>query len=164
MTQHHLEELKEDHLTKIREIYNYYILNSTATFHAHPLSIDEMRELVFFDNPKYKTFAILDGHDLCGYVILTQHKKREAYDGTAEVTVYLQPDCIGKGLGSLALRYIEDIAKKSNIHVLVATICGENNQSIGLFEKNSYFKCAHYKEVGQKFGKLLDLVAYQKIL
>jgi L-amino acid N-acyltransferase YncA len=50
------------------------------------------------------------------------------------------------------------------MHVLMATICGENDKSIRLFEKNGYFKCAHYKEVEEKFGELLDVVAYQKIL
>jgi L-amino acid N-acyltransferase YncA len=164
MNQYRLEELREEQLAKIIAIYNHYVLNSTDTFHAHPLTIQEMRELVFFANPKYKTFAIMDDYNLCGYVILTQYKKREAYDGTAEVTVYLQPDFIGKGLGSLAVRYIEDFAKKSNIHVLIATICGGNDKSIKLFEKNGYFKCAHYKEVGKKFGQLLDIVAYQKII
>jgi L-amino acid N-acyltransferase YncA len=164
MTQYRLEELREEQLPGIMEIYNYYVLNTTATFHAHPLTIDEMKELVFFVSPKYKTFAIMNDHNLCGYVILTQHKKREAYDGTAEVTVYLKPDCIGKGLGSLAVKHIEEIAKQRNIHVLVATICGENDKSIKLFEKNGYFKCAHYKEVGKKFEQLLDVVAYQRII
>ena len=64
----------------------------------------------------------------------------------------------------MAIRYIEEFAKKQKLHVLVATICGENEASIHLFAKNGYVKCAHYKEVGQKFGQLLDVVAYQKIL
>lgn len=164
MKQYYLENLKEEQLPKIMEIYNHYVLNTTATFHAHPLTFEEMKELVFFDNPIYKTFAIMDENNLCGYVILTQHKKREAYDSTAEVTVYLKPDFIGKGIGSLAVRHIEEVAKASNIHVLIATICGENDKSIKLFEKNGFFKCAHYKEVGKKFGQLLDVVAYQKII
>lgn len=90
--------------------------------------------------------------------------KREAYDGTAEVTIYLKTGFTGKGLGSMALKYVENHAKHQHLHVLVATICGENEESIRLFSKNGYDKCAHYKEVGQKFGQLLDVVAYQKIL
>lgn len=164
MTPYRLEELKEEQLPEIMELYNYYVLNSTATFHARSLTAGEMKELVFFDNPKYKTFAIMDDDNLCGYVLLTQHRKREAYDDTAEVTVYLKPEFIGKGLGSLAVQYIEAVAVKSGIHVLIATICGENDRSIKLFEKNGYFKCAHYQEVGRKFGQLLDVVAYQKII
>ncbi len=158
------DEIKEEHLEEVLKIYTHYVLNTNATFHAHALSKEEMRELVFFENLKYKTFVIKSADTICGYVILTQHKKREAYDGTAEVTIYLKPDFIGIGIGSQAVSFIEDIARQHNIHVLIATICGENSKSINLFERSGFSKCAHYKEVGKKFGQLLDVVAYQKII
>ena len=158
------EELSEEFLPEVLSIYTYYVLNSTATFHAHVLSLDEMREIVFFDSPKYKTYLIKSDASVCGYVLLTQYKKREAYDKTAEVTIYLKPECVGQGIGGKAVKFIEDIAVKQKLHVLVAVICGENSGSINLFERNGYEKCAHYKEVGMKFGKRLDIVAYQKII
>lgn len=158
------DEMKEEYLDEVLAIYSYYVLNTTATFHDRVLTTAEMREIVFFDTPRYKTFVILEDDSLCGYVLLAQHKKREAYDSTAEVSVYLKPGLGGRGIGSLALRHIEEYARKQKLHVLVATICGQNEESIGLFAKNGYRQCAHYREVGQKFGKLLDIVAYQKIL
>lgn len=158
------EEIQEEHLQTVLEIYTYYVLNTTATFHAHPLSLDEMKELVMFECPKYKTYVIFDEVDICGYVILTQHKKREAYGDTAEVTVYLKHDYVGRGVGSLAVKFIEEYGIAKELHVLIATICGENSKSIKVFERNGYVKCAHYKEVGRKFGQLLDVVAYQKII
>jgi len=158
------ETIKDEHMPIVMEIYNYYILNSTATFHAHVFDISEMKELLFFDTPKYKTFVIFADDEICGYVYLAQYRKREAYDRTAEVTVYLNPNYLGKGIGVLAVKHIEDFAKQKDIHVLIATICGENIKSICLFERSGYVKCAHYKEVGIKFGRLLDIVAYQKIL
>ena len=164
MNQYQFKQLEENGLQDVANIYNHYVLNTSATFHAHLISPDEMRELVFFENPKYKTFTIIDNQSLLGYLIITQHKKREAYDATAEVTIYLKPDFTGRGIGSPTLRFAEDIAIKSGIHVLIATICGENAASIKLFEKNGFIKCAHYKEVGKKFGQWLDVVAYQKLL
>jgi phosphinothricin acetyltransferase len=164
MLKYYFDEMKEDYLDEVLQIYTHYILHTTATFHVQGLTLEEMREGVFFDSEKYKTFVICTEANICGYVLITQHKKREAYDATAEVTVYLKPDFIGKGLGSMALEYIEEYARKQEIHVLVATICGENEESIRLFVKNGYNKCAHYKEVGQKFGQYLDIVAYQKII
>lgn len=158
------EEICDKYLSEVLSIYTYYVLNTTATFHAHALSESEMRELVFFDDPKYKTFIIKTEDIICGYVILTQYKKREAYDETAEVTVYLKSDYTSIGIGSLAVKYIEDYAKGQKMHVLIAGICGENTKSIKLFEKSGYKKCAHYEEVGKKFGKRLDVVYYQKIL
>lgn len=164
MAEYSLVAMHEDYLDAVLQIYTHYVLHSTATFHSRPPAADEMREMVFSDNPKYKTFVILKQDAVCGYVLTAQHKKREAYDATAEVSVYLKPGAVHHGAGSLAAQYIEAYAKQQGIHVLVATICGQNEASIGLFKKNGYSQCAHYKEVGQKFGQLLDIVAYQKII
>lgn len=164
MGKYSFHEMKEEYLDKVLQIYTHYVLNTTATFHSRQLTREEMSEIVFFNSEKYKTFVICEEADVCGYVLITQHKKREAYDGTAEVTIYLKPAYIGKGLGSMAIKHIEEYAKIQRLHVLVATICGQNEKSIRLFEKNGYSQCAHYKEVGQKFGQLLDIVVYQKII
>ncbi|MGE5405285.1 MAG: N-acetyltransferase family protein [Candidatus Saccharibacteria bacterium] len=158
------KEAKFEHLPKLLEIYTYYVLNTTATFHINPPTLSDMQELMFFEEPRYQTFIILISEVICGYVILSQFKKREAYDGTAEVTVYLSQDYIGKGIGGAAIRFIEKAASMSGIHTLIATICGDNNKSIKAFEVNGFTKCAHYKQVGEKFGQLLDVVAYQKII
>lgn len=156
--------MNEQYLDDVLQIYTHYVLNTTATFHAHSLTRAEMRDIVFFDKAKYKTYVICEEKEVCGYVLISQHKKREAYDGTAEVTIYLKPAFTGKGIGTIAIKHIEKYAKSQNLHVLVATICGENQKSIDLFTNNGYIKCAHYREVGQKFGQLLDVVAYQKII
>jgi phosphinothricin acetyltransferase len=156
--------MKEDYLDAVHQIYTHYILNTTATFHARQLSREEMRKIVFSDSDKYKTFVVLDADQVCGYALISQHKNREAYDETAEISIYLQTGYAGKGLGSFALKHVEDYARQQQLHVLIATICGENEASIRLFSQNGYEKCAHYREVGQKFGQRLDIVAYQKIL
>ncbi|MDF2590857.1 MAG: hypothetical protein K0S75_323 [Clostridia bacterium] len=164
MSDYTFQEVKEEHVSDLLEIYNYYVLNTTATFHSKPLTEEAMKGLVFFHDEKYRTFLIQKDDVISGYVLLTQHKSREAYDRTGEVTVYLRPDNIGSGIGSLAVGYIEKFAKDKGFHVLVATICGENEKSIKVFERNGYEKCAHYKQVGSKFNQWLDVVAYQKIL
>lgn len=164
MEKYCFHEMTDKYLDEVLQIYTHYVLHTSATFHARPLTRQEMRKLVFFDGEKYKTFVICAEAGVCGYVLITQHKNREAYDGTAEITVYLKPAYTGQGLGSMAISYIEEYAKRQKLHVLVATICGQNEASIRLFEKNGYSQCAHYKEVGQKFGQLLDVVAYQKII
>jgi L-amino acid N-acyltransferase YncA len=157
-------EASEEHILDLLNIYNYYVLNTTATFHSKSLTEEAMKGLIFFNNPKYRTFVIIKDEIISGYVYLTQHKSREAYDRTGEVTVYLRPDNVGAGIGSLAVEYIEKFAKEHDFHVLIATISGENYKSIKVFERNGYEKCAHYKQVGSKFNQWLDVVAYQKIL
>lgn len=158
------KRVEEEHIAALREIYLYYINHSTATFHKREISMEEMRHLLIFDNPKYESYGIWHEEALCGYVILTQYKEREAFDYTAEVTIYLKNGYEGRGIGHKAIQFIEARARTKEIHTLLALICGENTASIALFEKNHYRKCAEYKEVGFKFDKWLDLVCYQKMI
>lgn len=157
-------EITEAYLPQVLEIYNHYIENSTATFHIQPLTLEEMRRIVFFPDPRLKTYLVLDRENLAGYCILGRYKEREAYGITAEVTIYLHPKYTGRGIGSQALKFIERLARQNQFHSLLSGTCGENSASIKLFEKNGYTRCAHYREIGKKFGRLLDLVYYQKLL
>jgi L-amino acid N-acyltransferase YncA len=149
-------------LAAILAIYNDYILNSTATFHSEKLSKNDLEEFLYVSHLKYPSFLIRGNDEIIGYCFLTQYKKRQAYDRSAEMSIYLKPEFTGKGIGLVALNHLEAAAKKAGIHVLVGTICGENHASIRLMEKSGYSKCAHLKNIGEKFGKILDVVVYQK--
>ena len=59
---------------------------------------------------------------------------------------------------------LKPLFDSSGFRVLIGIISADNKQSIALVEKCGFEKCAHFKEVGEKFGKILDVVAYQKIL
>lgn len=159
-----LRELKESDLAIVKEIYDYYILNSTATFHTQAISFDELKEFMYVGDAKYKAFLILFEGVVCGYCYFAPYKKRQAYAKTAEVTLYLKADSGGKGIGSYVLSLLETIALDNGINNLLGIITGENVNSIKLFERCGYNKCGHFVEVGEKFGRLLDVLAYQKIL
>jgi L-amino acid N-acyltransferase YncA len=158
------EEVRASHLNSLLNIYNYYIKNSTSTFHEKELTADEMRNLLFFNDNRHKAFSIFIGDQIVGYVLIAKHKQREAYDATGEIAIYIHKDYVHRGIGREALKFIENYAKSKDYHALIATICAENFESIKLFETGDYSKCAHFREVGKKFGKLLDVVSYQKIL
>lgn len=76
MRKYYFDEMKEEYLEDVLEIYNHYVLNTTATFHSHALQQAEMREIVFFAGEKYKTFVVCIKDVVCGYALITQHKKR----------------------------------------------------------------------------------------
>ena len=145
-------------------VYNYYVRTSTATFHTEEIDETTFRGLLFPGYPRYDSWAVVVEGKAVGYVILARYKPREAYDGTAEVTIYLDPAFSAKGLGSAALTFVEARAREREFHNLLAIICGENTASIRLFEKHGYKQCAHYHEVGRKFGRWLDVVSYEKLL
>ncbi|PWG78490.1 GNAT family N-acetyltransferase [Pararcticibacter amylolyticus] len=158
------KEITKDDFTVIKEIYDHYILHSTATFHTEEVSLEELKEIIPLGHAKYKSFLIYDRDSVCGYCYMAPYKKRQAYDRSAEVTLYLRPGCTGRGIGRKAMEKMEEVASANEIKVLLGIITGENTDSIRLFERNGYEKCAHFKGVGEKFNRVLDVVAYQKML
>lgn len=155
-------ELHNEDMEFVKSIYEYYVENSTATFHTGTISIDELKEFIFINHSVYKSFIIIYNNQPVGYCYFNQYKKRQAYDRTAEVTLYIDHAYHGKGIGLSSMQYIETIAREAGLKNLLGIITGENTPSINLFEKCGYEKCAHFKNIGEKFNRLLDVVAFQK--
>ncbi len=158
--------VEKDDIPQIKALYNEYVQTSTATFHYEPRTEIEMAVMLLSEDAEYLTesWIVFYKNEMAGYAYFTPYKKREAYKCSAEATLYLKPEMTGKGIGKTLLAMMEKRAKEAGIHTLMAVICGENTASIALFEKSGYEKCAHLKEVGRKFDRLLDVVMYQKML
>ncbi|SFW17258.1 phosphinothricin acetyltransferase [Sinomicrobium oceani] len=157
-------ELQQEDFPEIKKIYDWYIAHSTATFHTEPVTITELKEFIYTGHPLYIAALIYADDEIAGYLYMTPYKKRQAYNRTAEVTLYLKPEMSGKGIGRKAMNYLEERAVVNGLKNLLGIITGDNTASISLFEKCGYTRCACFKNVGEKFGKILDVVAYQKEL
>lgn len=162
----HIEfkDLQSSSYHEVKEIYDWYILNSTATFHTEPITVEQLKEFVFVGHQLYPSYLMYVDGDVAGYCYLTAYRNRQAYLRTAEITVYLKQGFTGKGLGRVALNHLEQKAIGNGLKNLIATIAGENHASIELFRKMAYVQCAHFKNIGEKFGRILDVVIFQKEL
>lgn len=156
--------IKNSDFEAIKDIYNYYVLNTTVTFQVKPVDTDELKNHILVDHPVYKSILIKSDDVICGYGHLYQYRSKEAYKKTAEIGIYIKPEYTGRGIGNKVAAVLEKEAKECGIKVILAFICGENTGSINFFESLNYEKCAHFKRVGEKFGRRLDVVAYQKEL
>ncbi|KUO76368.1 MAG: hypothetical protein APF77_06620 [Clostridia bacterium BRH_c25] len=157
-------EAKEEDLNIILEIYNYYIVNTTATFDYDKITLEELKNRVFINHKKYKTFLVYAHNELLGFCFLTQFRKKPAYDKTVELGLYLKPQFTGKGSGLEIINYMENIAKGNQFEIMIASVSGENIPSIKLFRKLGYEQCAHYKGIAVKFGRKVDIVDFQKVI
>lgn len=154
----------ETDLSLLAGIINHYIEHTTVSFHTEKLQPDDMRDKVFFVNPAFQAFTIKYGEEVIGYCAISPWKKQQAYRHTAEVNIYLSPSYTGAGIGGKAVLHLEAHAKANNIQNLIAGLCSENLPSRRLFEKAGFVHCAHFRSVGEKFGRILDTVYLQKIL
>ena len=154
---------KLDDLNAITEIYNEAILTTDATFDTEPKTKAEQR--VWFANhgPKNPILvAELDGA-VVGWASLSEWSDRCAYADTAEISLYVKQGFRSRGIGRRLLKSIIQKGEKVGLHTVIARITEGNKQSIRLHESVGFEHIGIMREVGQKFGKLLDVCLMQKI-
>jgi len=154
---------KLDDLDTITDIYNEAILTTDATFDVELKTEAEQR--VWFANhgPKNPILvAELDGV-VVGWASLSQWSDRCAYSDTAEISLYVKQEFRSRGIGGRLLESIVREGEKVGLHTIVARITEGNKESIHLHESVGFEHIGVMREVGQKFGKLLDVCLMQKI-
>jgi len=151
-------------LDAITEIYNDAIRKTVATFDTAPKSPQEQRVWLDSHGAKYPiVVGEIDGV-IVGWASLSLYSDRCAYSDTAEISVYIAELHRGKGFGRKILEKIIHLGQDVGLHVLIARIAEGNEKSIHLFDSVGFTHVGVLKEVGRKFGKLLDVYLMQKIL
>ena len=154
--------MSERDIYEALNIYNFYIINSTATFYYNNISIDEFKSVISINKTNSISKAIYYKNELIGFCFITQYRNKDAYRRTAEIGIYFKDNYTKMGFGKRAVSYLEKAAMKIGYKVIIASIAGENSNSIRLFEKLGYVKCAHYKAIAEKFNGLQDIIDLQK--
>jgi phosphinothricin acetyltransferase len=151
-------------INAITEIYNDAILNTNATFDTDIKSISEQKK--WFKNHGSKNPIIIAelNRQIVGWAALSKYNSKCAYSDTAELSLYVNKNHQGKGIGKELMNYILKKGEKVGIHTVVARITEGNDSSIHLHEKYGFFHVGILKECGFKFGKRLDVYIMQKIL
>ncbi|MEO8665222.1 MAG: arsinothricin resistance N-acetyltransferase ArsN1 family B [Ignavibacteria bacterium] len=145
-------------------IYNYYIKNTVITFEEDEIDTKEIETRVAFIIKKYPWLVFEDKGKIKGYAYASGWKSRPAYRYSVESTVYVDIDHTGKGIGIKLLEALIEALKNRGFHRVMGGIALPNDASIALHEKFGFLKCAHFSEVGFKFGKWIDVGYWQKIL
>jgi phosphinothricin acetyltransferase len=151
--------------SSICRIYNYYVENTAITFETSPVEEIEMRkrigEVLESGCPGY--VGEIDGK-IVGYIYLHNWHLRRGYFQTKELTIYLDKDFIGKGLGTILFNYLWENMDRKEIHVILAVINVPNEESIKMHEKFGFKQVSFMKEVGWKFNQWRDIGHWQLIV
>ncbi len=148
----------ENDLPAMLEIYNDIIAHTTAVWHYEPHTL-AMRQQWFQQRRAegFPVFVAMDNEKMLGFSSFGSFRPWPGYKHTVENSVYVAADSRGKGVAKLLLPPLIEEAKLLGIHAMVAGIEADNEISIALHKKFGFAEVAHFKEVGWKFGRWLDL-------
>lgn len=156
----------EADLSGILEIYNDAVLHSTATYDYEPRPLEHRRQW-FADHQRedYAVFVAVDeSARIVGWSALNPYHARPGYRFTTENSVYIAADRRGQGIGKQLLEPLIEAARARGLHAIIAAIDATNEASIRLHARYGFEQVGHFKQVGFKFGRWLDVVYMQKIL
>jgi|LakMenEpi03Aug12_release.lakeMendotaPanAssembly.Ray.scaffolds.fasta_scaffold160334_2 L-amino acid N-acyltransferase YncA len=152
-------------IAAIRDIYNYFVSNSTATFATAEETLEE-RIAWFVAHETNKLPVIVaecDGR-VVGWASLSFYHQRCAYRQTVEISFYIDHEYVGRGIGKQLTQSLIESAREHDFHCVVSLVCSENDASIALLKKFDFETVGVLKEVGKKFDRWLDVTLMQKML
>lgn len=159
------ESTPED-LPAITAIYAHHVLHGLASFELVPPDVNEMArrraDVLARGLPHLVAEA---GGQLAGYAYAAPYRERPAYRYALEDSVYIHPECMGRGIGRALLEVLIETCTRAGYRQLIAVIGDSGNAgSIGLHAACGFVRTGLLPSVGFKFGRWVDSVLMQKAL
>ncbi|MFN8528831.1 MAG: N-acetyltransferase family protein [Anaerolineae bacterium] len=162
----HIRLAQNSDLPAIVDIYNDAVLNTTASWDYEPTTLDQRMQ--WFRQHQDQGFPVLVAHDemdcVIGWGALSKFREKIGYQFTVEHSVYVAAGSRGQGVGRAIVQALIGEARSLGKHVLIGGVEKSNEASLRLHRGLGFEEVAHFKQVGYKFGRWLDLVFLQKVL
>ncbi len=151
-------------LQAITDIYNEAILTTTATFDTEPKAVVDRVAWFESHGDRHPILVAVAAGDVVGWASLSKWSDRRAYDLTAETTFYVRADQRGQGVGRQLKAAIIAEARRLGFHSLIARVAEGSSASLHLNQEFGFRPVGTLKQVGFKFGRLLDVHILQLML
>lgn len=159
-----IRDALETDLPEITAIYNDVLMTSTAIYRDEPAPVAE--RLDWWQarvRQNYPTLVACNG-GVIGFASFGDFRAWPGYRYTVEHSVHVHPAWRGRGVGSALMRELMPRAAAVGKHVMIGGIDADNISSLRFHERLGFERVAHFKEVGFKFGRFLDLLFVQRRL
>ncbi|MEK8130510.1 N-acetyltransferase family protein [Paenibacillus filicis] len=151
-------------IPSILVIYNEAVANTVATFDTVPRTLEQQEEWFAQHGDAYPVMVAEYNGIIAGWSSLNRYSDRQAYARTSELSLYIHPDYRGQGIGRQLLEVMLREGKEAGLHTVLSRIEESNEASLHLHRAYGFETVGTMREVGVKFGRLLNVVLMQKML
>jgi L-amino acid N-acyltransferase len=154
---------RREDIAAITDIYNEATLTTTASFDTEPKTVAEQE--VWFDahGDKHPILVAEIAGEVVAWASLSKWSDRCAYTDTVENSLYVKEEFRCRGIGRQLLAALLDAGAQAGVHTIIARITSDNATSLHLHAELGFVDIGTMREVGQKFGRMLDVVLMQYI-
>ena len=162
-----IRDARASDLPEVREIYNYYVANSSVTFDSDAMTLAEWTHKFGVLQKFRMPFLVAEAPtgQILGYALAAPIRERRAARVIGENSIYLGPASTGKGLGRALMAALIEKARALGMRELIAIIADKNAEgSLKLHRDFGFAETGRMGKVGFKFGRHLGSIMMQKSL
>ena len=157
-----IREVRGSDAEAIAAIYAHHVCHGTASYDTDPPSPEFHAEKIARIAAAGWPFLVAEEDGaVAGYAYVTQFRDRAAYRFTAEDSIYVHPERMGRGIGRSLLNALLKRSSTYGFRTIIAVIGGAEPASIALHASCGFREVGRLSAVGFKFGRWLDSVYMQ---
>ena len=141
--------MNDSDLQAVLEIYKKGIETGNATFETTPPPADHWNR----SHHKFCRMLCIDDGEVAGWTALSPVSSRPCYAGVAELSIYVRPDCTGRGIGSQLIARLVPESERNGIWTLYSSIFPENKASRRLLLKFGFREIGRRESIAQLDGR-----------
>lgn len=160
-----------DDAPRLVEIYSYYVEKTAVSFEYEVPSVEKFQTRINRTQKNYPYLVAESGGKIIGYAYASRFIGREAYNFSAELTIYLDKNYRRKGVGKKLYGELEKILRETGIKNLYACIGYPevedeylNFNSINFHQHLGFKICGKFTNCGYKFNRWYSMVYAEKII
>lgn len=154
-----IRDAKQEDLPEIVAIYNSTIAGRMVTADTEPVTVEDRQAWFESHTPeKRPLWVAVEGDKMVGWISFKSFYGRPAYDHTAEIAIYLNPEFRGQGIGRELLEYVIKLSPKLKIKTLLGFVFAHNAPSLGLFGRAGFTIWGHLPKIAEIDDNEFDLL------
>ena len=164
-----IRTVRADDLDHVINLLNREVMGGVNIFRFAPLDAEAARRWwKLHGSGRYQALVAEQPRDrdtgspqVVGWAAFAPHSAYEGYDRTAEISVWVDAPFRGQGIGKVLMRALLATCHERNLRTIVSRIEASNLASLRLHESIGFTHVGVLKDVGEKFGRSLDVVLMQ---
>ncbi len=153
-----IRELTDADAAAVLEIYRKGLATGEASFETEPPDWPSW-------NARYHPFCRLVRERqgvILGWAALAPVSTRACYRGVAEVSIYVDTDSLGRGIGGELMARLVEESEANGIWTLYSSIFPENQATLKLHLRHGFKKVGVRERIAQRDGRWRDTLVLER--
>jgi len=150
-------------LPALVDIFNHYVVHGHVSFATVPHTVESRRS--WFECYGDGLHQLLVGESrgvIAGCTYSSRYRPGPAFEATVETSIYLQPEQLGRGVGSRLYAALLKRLDDQPVHLVVAGVALPNPASLALHKRMGFAEVGTFREYARKHDQWISSTWFQR--